>query len=110
MRAVEKIDSIKIFDAGGMMNGAGNGAASTSLGDSLSGHLLRYQYNSPILGALLKEAGLQGGANPIDALVDGVREGNGAPPSPALAGGDTIDSIKASASWPKPGGELNPRA
>lgn len=74
MRAVEKIDSIRIFDAGGMM-GAGTGAASASFGDGLSGHLLRYQYNSPILGAILDEAGFSGDAGSLNALVGGLRDG-----------------------------------
>ena len=88
MRAVEKIDSIKIFDAGGMM-GAANGGSGGGLGDSLSGHLLRYQYNSPILGALLNEAGFANGGNAVDALVDGVREGG-----PSAKGGDALSGQK----------------
>lgn len=78
MRAVEKIDSIRIFDAGGMM-AAGGGTA--SFGDNLSGHLLRYQYNSPILGALLDEAGFPGEGGSLNALVGGLREGRAARPA-----------------------------
>lgn len=104
MRAVEKIDSIKIFDAGGMMGANGNGSATGSLGDSLSGHLLRYQYNSPILGALLNEAGFEVGKNPIDALVGGVRESSGTEPAAA----NKVDPIKATTSWTQTGGTLNP--
>lgn len=107
MRAVEKIDSIKIFDAGGMMGANGSGGGSGSLGDSLSGHLLRYQYNSPILGALLKEAGLDGGGNAIDALVGGVRSGNGSDPEKVT--GEPVDPIKATTSWTQTSGTLNPR-
>ncbi|MFJ7834087.1 flotillin family protein [Methylobacterium sp. NPDC097213] len=80
MRAVEKIDSIRIFDAGGMMGGGGNGA-SASFGDSLSGHLLRYQYNSPILGAILNEAGFAEGKGSLDALVGGLRNGTAIEPT-----------------------------
>jgi flotillin len=84
MRAVEKIDSIRIFDAGGMLGagtGTGSGAASASFGDSLSGHLLRYQYNSPILGALLDEAGFSGKAGSLNALVGGLKDGAAEPPA-----------------------------
>ncbi|QIJ73625.1 flotillin family protein [Methylobacterium sp. NI91] len=80
MRAVEKIDSIRIFDAGGMLGGGnGAGGVSASLGDSLSGHLLRYQYNSPILGAILNEAGFSEGKGSLDALVGGLRNGAAKP-------------------------------
>lgn len=80
MRAVEKIDSIRIFDAGGMMGGGGNGG-SASFGDSLSGHLLRYQYNSPILGAILNEAGFAEGKGSLDALFGGLRNGTAIEPT-----------------------------
>lgn len=77
MKAVEKIDSIRIFDAGGSLGAAGTGAGgspvSAGFGDSLSGHLLRYQFNTPILGALLKEAGFEGGGNAVSTLVGGLR-------------------------------------
>ena len=73
MKAVEKIDSIKIFDAGGMIGAHGAGPNTASLGDNLSGHLLRYQYNSPILGALLAEAGFGEGHGSLDTLVGGLR-------------------------------------
>ncbi|AMB43733.1 MULTISPECIES: flotillin domain-containing protein [Methylobacteriaceae] len=81
MRAVEKIDSIRIFDAGGMMGGNGAGGVSASLGDSLSGHLLRYQYNSPILGAILNEAGFSEGKGSLDTLVGGLRNGTAVAPA-----------------------------
>ena len=86
MRAVEKIDSIRIFDAGGMMGGGGNGV-SASFGDSLSGHLLRYQYNSPILGAILNEAGFSEGKGSLDALVGGLRDGAAKPVADGHANG-----------------------
>jgi uncharacterized membrane protein YqiK len=76
MKAVEKIDSIKIFDVGGSLGAAGSGGGSpvtAGFGDSLSGHLLRYQFNTPILGALLKEAGFANGGNAVTTLVDGLR-------------------------------------
>lgn len=73
MKAVEKIDSIKIFDAGSLVGASGNGGATASFGESLSGHLLRYQYNAPILGALLSEAGFGPDGNSVQALVGGVR-------------------------------------
>ncbi|KQT56982.1 hypothetical protein ASG52_02580 [Methylobacterium sp. Leaf456] len=80
MKAVEKIDSIKIFDAGSMMGATGTGTVSASLGDNLSGHLLRYQYNSPIIGALLAEAGFGEGRGSFDTLVGGLKDG-AAPPA-----------------------------
>jgi len=88
MRAVEKIDSIRIFDAGGMMGGGnGAGGVSASLGDNLSGHLLRYQYNSPILGAILNEAGFAEGKSSLDTLVGGLRNGTAVePPANGHAG------------------------
>lgn len=76
MRAVEKIDSIRIVDAGGMM-----GDVSAHFGDSLSGHLPRYQYNSPILGAILNEAGFAEGKGSLDALVGGLRNGTAVEPA-----------------------------
>ena len=82
MRAVEKIDSIRIFDAGGMMGGGnGAGGVSANFGDSLSGHLLRYQYNSPILGAILNEAGFAEGKGSLDTLVGGLRNGTAVEPA-----------------------------
>jgi flotillin len=118
MRAVEKIDSIKIFDAGGMMgavgNGHANGAVSASLGDSLSGHLLRYQYNAPILGALLNEAGFANGGNAVDALVGGMRTGGASDPAsngasgPATSGPTRIDARLAGWDIPSPDGAGKP--
>ncbi len=84
MRAVEKIDSIRIFDAGGLMGGGGNGA-SAGFGDSLSGHLLRYQYNSPILGAILNEAGFPGTKGTLEALTGGLRSDAASPAAPGQA-------------------------
>ncbi|MGW5840782.1 flotillin family protein [Methylorubrum extorquens] len=82
IRAVEKIDSIRIFDAGGMMGGGnGAGGVSANFGDSLSGHLLRYQYNSPILGAILNEAGFAEGKGSLDTLVGGLRNGTAVEPA-----------------------------
>ena len=74
MKAVEKIDSIKIFDAGGLVGAANGGGGSASFGETLSGHLLRYQFNAPILGTLLSEAGFGADGNSMQALVDGVKD------------------------------------
>ncbi|MGU3402160.1 flotillin family protein [Methylobacterium brachiatum] len=77
MKAVEKIDSIRIFDVGASLGAAGTGAGgspvSGGFGDNLSGHLLRYQFNTPILGTLLKEAGFANGGNAVSTLVGGLR-------------------------------------
>jgi uncharacterized membrane protein YqiK len=94
MRAVEKIDSIRIFDAGGMMGGGnGAGGVSANFGDSLSGHLLRYQYNSPILGAILNEAGFAEGKGSLDTLVGGLRNGTAVEPA--------ANGHAGAAEWPK---------
>ncbi len=73
MKPVEKIGSIKIFDAGALMGAAPggpvNGYGNGSFGDNLAGQLMRYQYGSPIIKALMDDAGFPGGQNGFDRLM-----------------------------------------
>ncbi|KQP68816.1 flotillin family protein [Methylobacterium sp. Leaf112] len=85
MKAVEKIESIRIFDAGGMMGGEGAGRGAAGFGENLSGQLMRYQFNAPILKTLLGEAGFTGGGHAIDSLLG------------AVAGESETDQAKAKA-------------
>ena len=91
VKPIEKISDIKIFDAGGMLRGAGgDGNGSVGLGEGLAGQLLAYQANKPIIDRVLREAGFTG-PNPLDALLGGtatpahpvVPQGDGAGATPA---------------------------
>lgn len=77
MKPVEKIDSIRIFDAGNMMgagpgaigNGSTAGYARGSFGEGLADQLIRYQYGTPMIAAMLDDAGFAPGRNSIDRLM-----------------------------------------
>lgn len=76
MKPIEKIDSIRIFDAGNLL-GSGPGANGTSpsgyarasFGEGLSDQLMRYQWGAPMISAILGEAGFPAGRNPVDSLI-----------------------------------------
>lgn len=79
VRPMEQIDGIKIYQVDGLTgaNGAANGhengaAGAVGLPDQLVGSALRYRAQAPLVDALLKEVGLQGGdvADLAQALAD----------------------------------------
>ncbi len=78
MKPVEKIGSIKIFDAGALMGAAPGGSVSGngygSFGDKIADQLMRYQFGSPIIKGLMDDAGFATGQNGFDRVMRSARE------------------------------------
>lgn len=75
MKPIEKISDIRIFSTGGAGMPGGNGVANANGGGqmaSLSGELLNFCYQKPILQEILSQAGFNG-PDPIQALVNGIK-------------------------------------
>lgn len=71
MKPIEKISDIKILSTGGAgvpFAGGGNGAAASGPMTTLSGELLNFAYQKPILDEILSKAGFKG-ADPIQAVM-----------------------------------------
>ena len=77
VKPIEKIDGMKIIQVGGLQpggNGAGGGGhdGQGNLADQLVNSALRYRGQAPLVDALLKDLGLQGGD--LNGLTAAVRE------------------------------------
>jgi uncharacterized membrane protein YqiK len=62
VKPMEKIDGIKIFQVDGLGGGGGRGdAGSGNIADNVVNSALRYRAQAPLIDAMLREIGLQGG-------------------------------------------------
>jgi uncharacterized membrane protein YqiK len=101
VRPIEKINEIRIFDTGGLVNGKAASDGGIGLGDGLAGQLLSLQANKPIVDTILAEAGFSGGGNALDTLLGSASKG-------ALRMERTSDSLARPSSQETSG--LNPRS
>lgn len=82
VKPLEKIGEVRIIDMGGGLAGiAGAGGNGGGKADSLVDALLAYRAQSPVIDSLLKEAGFNGGGNPVQSLISATK-GNGADQTP----------------------------
>ena len=70
VRSIEKIDSIRIVEMGGMNGALGGAAGSGSLADQVGNAALRYRVMGPLMDQLMAEVGVNG-QNPT-ALLESV--------------------------------------
>jgi uncharacterized membrane protein YqiK len=62
VKPMEKIEGIKIFQVDGLGNGGGRGeGAPGNIADNVVNSALRYRAQAPLIDAMLREIGLQGG-------------------------------------------------
>jgi uncharacterized membrane protein YqiK len=62
VKPMEKIEGIKIFQVDGLAGGGGRGeAAPGNIADNVVNSALRYRAQAPLIDAMLREIGLQGG-------------------------------------------------
>jgi flotillin len=76
VRPLEKIGEVRIIDMGGGLAGiagAGGNGSSGGKADSLVDALLAYRAQSPVIDSLLKEAGFNGGGNPVQNLISAAK-------------------------------------
>lgn len=81
VKPIENIDGIKILHVDGLgVGGGANGAApdgGAGLSDQIVNSALRYRAQAPLLDAMLKEIGLQGGD--VSALSEALNSAAGVP-------------------------------
>jgi uncharacterized membrane protein YqiK len=88
VKPMEQIDGIKIFQVEGLAGGGNNGDSAApgngNLADQVVNSALRYRAQTPLVDALLKEIGLEGGdVNGLTSVLNQSvsTEGQGEPPA-----------------------------
>lgn len=89
VKPLENISDIRIFDTGGLA-GRSDGGGAESFGDGLTGQLLRYRAQAPVLDEILRQAGFEG-KDPIAAFTGGLAPQAKRPPAGADGAGAPIE-------------------